>query len=114
VTSYLDLPRAKGSDVCLMLEKLCSVWGQGRTWKAHHENRNCFETSFFPINTLRFTGELHTETHEASVCCCSISAKVGKSSQILVKLNNTKFHENPLSRCPVVTCGQTDMMKPVS
>jgi hypothetical protein len=28
----------------------------------YHENRNCFETSFLPINTLRFTGEMHAET----------------------------------------------------
>lgn len=27
LTSYLDLPRGNGSDACLMLEELCSVWG---------------------------------------------------------------------------------------
>jgi hypothetical protein len=38
VTSYLDLPRAKGSDVCLKLGKLRSAWGHGGTRDAHARN----------------------------------------------------------------------------
>jgi hypothetical protein len=37
--------------------------------------------------------------------------KLESSEQILEKVSNIKFHDNPSSGSRVVPCGQTDMMK---
>jgi hypothetical protein len=63
------------------------------------------------INMYLVTLEIRAETH-VSVCkvsvCCPILTEIMMCQQIIGKLRDIKFHENPFSESRVAICRQAD------
>jgi hypothetical protein len=70
-----------------------------------------------PINIYRVTFEMRPEMYNLHVNVHNffpLLKEVGKGQQVLVKLHNIKFHENPFSCSQIDTLGQTTDMSKVT